>query len=77
MKKIDQETIAQSIIRDYNTTRIMFFFMWLITFIALVFVCVFTYNREREISTVETTEVQQENESGNNNYIGNDGDING
>ena len=51
--------------------------MWLITFIALVFVCVFTYNREREISTVETTEVQQENESGNNNYIGNDGDING
>lgn len=31
---------------------------------------------ESQYETVERTEVRQENESGYNNYIGNDGDIN-
>ena len=44
--------------------------MWFLTIGYLVYVL-------NDIGTIETTqEVQQENENGNNNFIGNDGDIN-
>lgn len=70
--------LASEIIRSKNRTInrqfviiIILLIMLSITFGYLVYVL-------NDIGTVETTtqEVQQENENGYNNYIGNDGEIN-
>ena len=70
--------LASEIIRSKNriinrqfVIIIILLIMLSITFGYLVYVL-------NDIGTVETTtqEVQQDNEGGNNNYIGNDGEIN-
>ncbi len=53
------------------------FIVWLVTFIAFIGLLGYTIWLLNDIGTIEeTTEVSQDNESGYNNYIGNDGDIN-
>ena len=52
------------------------FVVWGITFIALVISVFYNFYLLNDIGTIETTEeVSQENTDGNNNFIGNDGDI--
>lgn len=52
------------------------FIIWLVTFIAFIGLLGYTIWLLNDIGTIEETDVTQENESGYNNYIGNDGDIN-
>ena len=75
--KNNNDTWATIILHDYKRDKILFFVMWIITFIALVGAVFYIVHLYEDITTVETVEVEQENQSGNNNYIGNDGDING
>jgi len=52
------------------------FVIWIITFAAFICLLGYTIWLLNDISTVETTtEVSQDTDNGNNNYIGNDGDI--
>lgn len=53
------------------------FIIWLVTFVAFIGLLGYTLWLLNDIGVVETTtqEVSQENDSGNNNFIGNDGDI--
>lgn len=51
------------------------FWIWIITFVGLVLSIGYIIYLLNDISNVDSTEITQENESGYNNYIGNDGDI--
>lgn len=51
------------------------FIIWLVTFIAFIGLLGYTIWLLNDIGTIEETDVTQKNESGYNNYIGNDGDI--
>jgi len=75
---MENDTIVTSILKDYKKQNKRLFIillvvlsMWFITIGYLVYIL-------NDIGTIETTtqEIQQENDNGNNNFIGNDGDIN-
>lgn len=54
------------------------FIVWLVTFVAFIGLLGYTIWLLNDIGTIEETttqEVSQENDNGNNNFIGNDGDI--
>lgn len=71
-----EKSLAWEIIQESKKNNTKFFIMWLITFIALIGLSIYTYNLQKDIGVIETTEeVTQNNDNGYNNYIGNDGDI--
>lgn len=77
-KRIHQNTGALEILKTFKSDSRKFFIMWLITFIAFVGLLGYTFYILSSYQQVSTTqEVEQENDSGNNNFIGRDGDING
>lgn len=63
----------QNVQLENNNKRM--FRIWIITFIGLVLSIGYIIYLLNDISNVDSTEITQENESGYNNYIGNDGDI--
>lgn len=63
----------QNVQLEKNNKRM--FWIWIITFLGLVLSIGYIIYLLNDISTVDSTEITQENESGYNNYIGNDGDI--
>nr|DAF88306.1 MAG TPA: hypothetical protein [Siphoviridae sp. ctt8434] len=74
VKEIQKESFATQILQDYKKQNkrqfiviLVILGMWFATIGYLVYVL-------NDIGT-ETTEVTQENSDGNNNFIGNDGDI--
>ena len=78
-----KESYAQELIRgmkkDNRRITIMLFIMWIITFIALITMTILYIRLNNDIGVIETTttqEVTQDNTNGDNNFIGNDGDIN-
>ena len=78
--KIQQNTGALEILKTFKADTNKFFIMWIITFVsflALLGYTVYLLNDINNITTTTTQEVEQENENGNNNFIGRDGDING
>lgn len=78
MKRIHQNTGALEILHTFKTDSQRFFIMWLITFIAFMGLLGYTIYILNDTQKVTTTqEVEQQNDSGNNNFIGRDGDING
>lgn len=73
--RIQQNSYALDILKDYkkgfnrwHTIALIFMILWILT----VGYLVYTLN---DIGTIDETTVTQDNESGYNNYIGNDGDI--
>ena len=77
-KTKDVETsLAMEILHDYKLVNKRLFIIIILLIISLLGSVGYTIYLLNDISTVETVDVQQENESGDNNYIGNDGDING
>ena len=75
-KRIQQNTGALEILRGFKSDSNRWFIiliivlcMWFLTIGYLVYVL-------NDTGTIEETSVTQENDSGYNNYIGNDGDIN-
>ena len=78
-----KESYAKELIRemkkDNRRITTMFFIMWIITFIALITMTYLYIRLNNDIGVIETTtnqEVTQDNTNGDNNFIGNDGDIN-
>lgn len=74
--KIQQNSYALDILRDYkkgynrwHTIALVFMILWIATIGYLVYVL-------NDIGTINETTITQDNKSGYNNYIGNDGDIN-
>ena len=76
-EKINKNTGAIEVLHTIKTYNNRFFFMWIITFFALLISIGYNIYITNDINTVETQRIEQESEAGNNNYIGRDGDING
>lgn len=77
VENIKEQSLAMEILQDYKKTNKRQFIVILVIlgmWFATIGYLVYTLN---DIGTIEETtqEVTQENESGNNNFIGNDGDI--
>ena len=76
-EKLEKNSLAMELLEDYKKANkrmfialIIVLFMWFTTIGYLVYIL-------NDIEKVTTTEVEQENDGGDNNYIGRDGDING
>ena len=77
-ESITQNTGALALLHTLNSNSNKYFIIWIITFIALLGSVGFNIYLLNEYSKVETLEsVEQSNDSGDNNFIGRDGDING
>jgi hypothetical protein len=78
-EKIEHNSGALALLHTIKSNGDKYFVMWIITFMAFLFSIGYIVYLKNEYTQVETNteEIQQENESGNNNYIGRDGDING
>lgn len=72
-----ENSLAMEILHDYKLVNRRLFIIIILLILSLLGSVGYTIYLLNDISTVETVDVQQENESGDNNYIGNDGDING
>ena len=80
--RISQNTGALDVLHTIKMNTIMFFVMWIITFIMFLLSVGYIIYTKNDTSTIitdtdTTQEVEQENENGKNNFIGRDGDING
>jgi hypothetical protein len=75
VEEVKEKSFALELLQDQRKANKRMFIIWLITFIALVGVSVYTVYLLNDIGTIETTEVKQDNDNGYNNYVGNDGDI--
>ena len=74
VKEIQEESLAMSLLKDYKKASRRQFIVILV--ILGMFTCLLGYTiwLLTDIGT-ETTEVTQDTNDGNNNFIGNDGDI--
>lgn len=78
--RISQNTGALEVLHTIKVGAIMFFIMWLITFIMFMLSVGYIIYIKDDTNTIITDteqEVEQENNEGDNNFIGRDGDING
>lgn len=76
LEEVKEKSFALELLQDQRKANKRMFIIWIITFIALVGVSIYTVYLLNDIGTIETTtEVDQSNSDGYNNYVGNDGDI--
>ena len=76
LKEVKNESFAAQILKDYKLQNKRLFIIWIVTFVALMGTFVYLVYLLNDIGTIEeTTTVTQDNPGGDNNYIGNDGDI--
>ncbi len=79
-EKIERNSGTLAILHTIKSNGDKYFIIWIITFIAFLISIGYIIYLKNDISSVEsitTQEVEQENDSGNNNFIGRDGNING
>lgn len=76
-EKIDHNTGVLALLHTIKTNGDKYFIIWMVTFIAFLMSIGYIVYLHTDIEKVTTQEVEQENESGSNNYIGGDGEING
>lgn len=75
IKEVKEKSFALELLQDQRKANKRMFII-IMTLIVLLFAeTVFMFYTLNDIGTYEDT-VTQENDGGNNNYIGNDGDIN-
>jgi capsular polysaccharide biosynthesis protein len=74
---MEEKSLAWELLQDTKKANKRMFLIWIITFLTLIAVTCYTIYLLNDIGTVEETtqEVSQQNESGNNNFVGNDGNI--
>ena len=78
LEQIRQNSGALDILKAFKTNGDKYFVIWIITFIALlgsVGYNIYLLNEYQKVESIQ--DVEQSNDSGDNNYIGRDGDING
>lgn len=66
--KEERKSIAMQFVDTLKEQNKRLFLVWLITFIALTSMVVYTIYLLNDIAVVETTEVTQESDTGNINY---------
>ena len=71
----EQKSIAMQVVEILKNQAHRWFICWLITFTALACLMIYTIYSLNDLAIVETTEITQDAETGNNNYIGNNGEI--
>lgn len=77
-QQIQQNSYALDILKDYKAgSKRMFIALLIVLFMWFATICYLVYVLN-DIGVVEETiqEVEQDNQSGDNNFIGNDGEIN-
>ena len=75
---MEEKSLAWELLQDTKKANKRMFIIWIITFLTLIAVTCYTIYLLNDIGTIEETttqQVEQENESGNNNFIGSNGDI--
>lgn len=76
-EKIQHNSGALDLLHTIKSNSDKYFVIWIITFVAFLGSLGYIVYLLNDISQVTTQEVEQENDIGDNNYIGRDGDING
>lgn len=75
---MEEKSLAWELLQDTKKANKRMFIIWIITFLTLIAVTCYTIYLLNDIGAIEETttqQVEQENESGNNNFIGGNGDI--
>lgn len=72
-----ENSLAMEILHDYKLVNRRMFVIIVLLILSLLTSIGYTIYLLNDMASVETVDVQQANDSGDNNYIGNDGDING
>lgn len=77
VNELREKSFGYELLQDMKKQNKRLYTIWIITFIAFIGLLSYTLWLLNDVGTIETTtqEVSQENDSGNNNFIGNDGDI--
>lgn len=75
LEEVKEKSFALELLQDQRKANKRLFIIWIITFLTLIGVSIYTIYLLNDIGTIETTEVKQDNDNGYNNYVGNDGDI--
>ena len=77
INELKEKSFGYELLQDMKKQNKRLYTIWIITFIAFIGLLGYTLWLLNDVGTIETTtqEVSQENDSGNNNFIGNDGDI--
>ena len=78
-KKVEEITLAYELVQDTKKTNKRMFIIILVIlgmWFATIGYLVYVLNDIGVIEETTTQEVMQENDNGDNNFIGNDGDIN-
>lgn len=76
VKEERRKSFAYELLEDYKKANKRYFIIIIILIICWFATMGYLVYVLNDISEVETSEVTQENDNGQNNYIGNDGDIN-
>lgn len=76
-EKIEHNSGALALLHTIKSNGDKYFIIWLVTFIAFLGSVGYIIYLHTDIERVSTQEIEQENDGGDNNYIGRDGDING
>ena len=71
-----EKSFAMEILQDYKLVNKRLFIIIIILIVALICSVGYTIYLLNDIGTIDES-ITQQNDSGDNNYIGNDGDING
>ena len=74
---IKETSWAMEILHDYQRANKRMFIIVIILLISLLASIGYTIYTLNTVSTVDVVDVEQDNDNGDNNYIGNDDDING
>lgn len=72
-----ENSLAMEILHDYKLVNRRMFVIIVLLILSLLTSIGYTIYLLNDMASVETVDVQQANDFGDNNYIGNDGDING
>lgn len=76
-EKINKNIGAIEVLHTIKSYNNRFFFMWIITFFALIVSIGYNIYIISDTNVEKIQRIEQESESGSNNYVGRDGDING
>lgn len=78
VNELRKKSFGYELLQDMKKQNKRLYTIWIITFIAFMMLLGYTIYLLNDIGTIEETttqEVSQDNENGNNNFIGNNGDI--
>ena len=77
-KQIEQNSGALALLHTLNANSNRYFIIWIITFMAFlgsIGYIIYLKTEYSKAEIIETRDIEQSNDSGDNNYIGRDGDI--